>query len=485
MICPNCQMQQPHGNLAFCIRCRCPLPSQTQGFFTKSNQTGYSRADAYSAQQRGQQPYPAQPVQQQTHRQVSYYAPPPVQQGMTRNPQPQPNIQMVYDANGNQIYVQLVYDAHGNPAYVQMIPQIVGKDAHGNPVYTMVPAPTQNMPVPQAQPQMPQPHVPVQQERKKSFLDTVSETSSKENAKFIPSQDEAPPPPVPVMPHPSQKPPAPTVPVPDRPAMRATAIASSMYTAQPPPAQQGTGSFFSRMQQQQLQKASMAYDVPVSAEELLREEADTAFVQEIPDEKTVLNRIFEGTSGEYYINPTNTKSVLIEVSPDEITSVSERTLYQSPKKLPKPQAVPEPEEKKLEKAETSKPESEPLKKLFGGKKSKEKKKSKPIIVDADKIFGETKTRSVEMMGIRVDGSDADVQKKLKEMQYGGKKSVRSMKSADQEVDVESMINDPQTSEVARRVLEGQEVKKVYDSIESAEIAKALEQLNQGIFPKKI
>ena len=65
MICPNCQMQQPQNNLAYCVRCNYPLQSRPQGFFSKSSQTGYSRADAYSAARRGQPQQVAYPAQQQ------------------------------------------------------------------------------------------------------------------------------------------------------------------------------------------------------------------------------------------------------------------------------------------------------------------------------------------------------------------------------------------------------------------------------------
>ncbi|MDE5738523.1 MAG: hypothetical protein K2H93_09180 [Oscillospiraceae bacterium] len=470
MICPNCQMQQPQGNFAYCVRCNYPLQTQNQ---IQGCQTGY------------QQPYPAQ--QQQVYPQT-YYTPPPVQQANH-------NIKIMYDANGNQVYVQIMYSATGQAFYVQMIPQIIGQDAYGNPVYHWTQAPTPPVPVQQ---QMPVQQQPVQEnfiksvkqpERKKSFLDTVSETSSKENAEFLANQNEAIPP-VPVLSHSNSNglQSESNMSIPDRPAISATAIASGMYTAkQSPP--QGTSAFVSKVSQQ---VASTDYDIPVSMEELLKEEADTAFVQEIPDEETLLQCIFADKPQNYYVSCTSLKAVSIMISSDEITSVSERNLYQSSKKMSKSQVTSEPEQKKpekLQKSETikpekSKPEPEPAKKLFGSKKQKEQKKAKPIIVDADAIFGDSKMHRTEMLGIRVDGSEDDVQRKLTEMRYGGKKSVRSMKSADQEIDMQAMVNDPQKSEIVRRVLEGQEVKKAYASIEENEVAKALAQLNQGIFPKK-
>lgn len=473
MICPNCQLQQPDHSIC-CVRCHYPFRSQSRGFFTKSVQ-GYSRADAYAAMQRGG--YPAQqpvPPPAQNYPQNPYYVPP---QSSTQN-----QIQMMYDANGNRVYVQIVYDAAGNAFYVQMIPKIVGKDAHGNPVYNMVPAQTPPVPV---QPVQNQP-APVVQEKRKSFLDTVSETPTRENAAFIAPQKEVPP--VPVLPSSNETSPEPEHSVPDRPAMRATAIASSMYAAnqasdrtQNP---QGTGSYFSKAKKNPQQEL---YEMPLSAEELLKEEAETAFVQELPDEKTLLSHVFERQAGYYQENTPdmNAGTVSIEPNAEEITSVSERSLYQTAKKLPKAQVVTatpiaEKPEKKPEKP--SKPDTGV--KLFGGKKQKEQKKSRPVIVDADAFFGDSKARSVEMLGIRVDGSEEDVQKKLKEMRYGGKKSIRSMESADRGIDMQAMIQDPQTSDAARRALEGEEVRKVYDSLESAEIAKALEQLNQDIFPKK-
>ena len=86
------------------------------------------------------------------------------------------------------------------------------------------------------------------------------------------------PPPVPVMPRPGEQPEQPVSSIPDRPAIRASNIASSMYAyaqqAQNPP---GTGSFFARMQQQK-QQQNPAMMQPVNAEELLQEEAQTAFV---------------------------------------------------------------------------------------------------------------------------------------------------------------------------------------------------------------
>ena len=67
------------------------------------------------------------------------------------------------------------------------------------------------------------------------------------------------------------------------------------------------------------------------------------------------------------------------------------------------------------------------------------------------------------------------------MKNGGKKSTRSMIAAD--VSLESMVDDPLSGDVARKALTDEVVQQAYDSVESAEIAKALEQLNQGIFPK--
>lgn len=170
MICPNCQMQQPQNNLAYCVRCNYPLQSRPQGFFTKSSQTGYSRADAYSAARRGQPGYPQQ---------VPYpAAPPQPQPQQMRQPTAAPpntgNIQIMYDANGNPVYVQMMYDRTGKPVYVQMIPKITGQDAAGNPIYTMIPTAQvivpQSQPVPQP-PQRPQtqPAYP-QQQKNKSFV---------------------------------------------------------------------------------------------------------------------------------------------------------------------------------------------------------------------------------------------------------------------------------------------------------------------------
>lgn len=471
MICPNCQMQQPQGNFAYCVRCHYPLPTQKQ---IQGCQADYQQP--YSAQQ--------QPMYQRAY--CSPCTPPPVQQAN--------HIKVMYDANGNQVYVQIMYDATGQAFYVQMIPQIIGQDAYGNPVYHWTQAPIPPVPVQQQMPIQQQPVQPQpvkQPERKKTFLDTISETSSKENAEFLANRDEAIPP-VPVLSNfnfdsdglQSES----NMSIPDRPAISATAIASGMYTAkQSPP--QGTSAFVSKVPQQ---VSSTDYDIPVSMEDLLKEEADTAFVQEIPDEETLLQRIFADKPQNYYVSCTSLKAVSIMISSDEITSVSERNLYQSSKKMSKTQVTFEPEQKKTEKlqksekikSEKSKSEPEPAKKLFGSKKQKEPKKAKPIIVDADAFFGDSKIHRTEMLGIRVDGSDDDVQRKLTEMRYGGKKSVRSMKSADQEIDMQAMINDPQKAEIARRVLEGQEVKKAYASIEENEVAKALAQLNQGIFPKK-
>lgn len=459
-------MQQPQNNLAYCVRCNYALQSRPQGFFARSSQTGYSRADAYSAARRGQPvPYPPQP--------------PP--QNMS-NP-----VQTMYDANGKQIYVQLMYDRTGKPVYVQMMPKITGYDAAGKPMYTMVPA-AQVMPPPQAVPQqtMPQQQVmpqfqEVQPKKNSSFLDHVSETSSEENAAFIPKQNTVPPP-VPVMPRPEDMPEVQNqISAPDRPAVRATAIASSMYTAsQQNPA--GTGSFFARVQQQKQQQYTR-YEMPVSAEELLREEARTAFVQQdVQDEHTVLKQIFESRTKEYQMpaDGENT-AVSVQISSDEITSVSEKNLYKPPEKI-----MPKPAVKKSEEKPEIKPEVKPEPpKLFRGKKAKEKQKHKTIIVDPDEIFGDSKKHKVEMLGISVDGDERAVNDKIREMRYGGKKSVRSMKAADEEVSIESMVDDPLAGDAARKALTDEVVQKAYDSIESAEIAKALEQLNQGIFPKSI
>ena len=81
-----------------------------------------------------------------------------------------------------------------------------------------------------------------------------------------------------------------------------------------------------------------------------------------------------------------------------------------------------------------------------------------------------------MLSIRIEGSDSDVDRKMEELRYGGKKSVRSMKTAEVKVSLEDMPD----QDAARRVREDQE----YESYEAAEIEKALAQLNQGIFPKK-
>ncbi|MDE6087756.1 MAG: hypothetical protein K2G25_05155 [Oscillospiraceae bacterium] len=506
MICPNCQLQQPDHVLC-CSRCHYPFRSRSQGFFTKTSQ-GYSRADAYAAMQRGG--YPAQPPPVQTvpgYSQNQYYVPP---QSSYQNAN-QNSVRMMYDAAGNLVYVQIVYDAAGNPFYAQMIPQIAGQDAHGNPIYTMVRANTPPIPVQQIQnpAQNPVQRPPVQMPAQNPFqnltrnADYESEFESPSPAApespFQASAQEVPP--VPVLPSPDETLSESEHSVPDRPAMRATAIAFSMYAAnqEQPDIRNSTGSYFSRAKQNQSQNSDQnpdptqeLYEMPLSAEELLKEEAETAFVQEIPDEKTLLRQVFERQAGYYQENPeeSETGTVRIVVSAEEIMSVSQRSLYQTGKKTPKAQVVTAtPVSGNPEKNSQKNPEKKPEKsnssiRLFGGKKQKEPKK-KPVIVDADAFFGDSnRGKSVEMLGIRVDGTDEDVQKKLKEMRYGGKKSVRSMESADKNLDMQAMMQDPETGDAARRALEGEEVKKVYDSLESAEIAKALEQLNQGIFPKK-
>ncbi|MDE7122717.1 MAG: hypothetical protein K2O42_11240 [Oscillospiraceae bacterium] len=499
MICPNCQLQQP-DHVPFCARCHYPFRSSAQGFFTKTSQ-GYSRADAYAAMQRGGYPAqsppvpPAQSAPGYPQTQNQYYVPPQASyQNINQN-----SVRMMYDAAGNPVYVQIMYDAAGNPFYVQMIPKIVGQDAHGNPIYTMVQANTPPIPVQNPVQQNPVQRPPVQQIPHPA---TRPVPASPPDSPFQASARQEVPP-VPVLPSPDEMPPEPEHPVPDRPAMRATAIAYSMYAAnqEQPDAQNSTGSYFSRIRQNQNQNhqnsdpTQQLYEMPLSAEELLKEEAETAFVQEIPDEKTLLRQMFERQAGYYQENPetSETGTIRIVVSSEEITSVSQRSLYQTGKKPPRAQVVTatpiaENSEKNPEGNPGKKPEkSENGNRLFGSKKAKESKESrkKPVIVDADAFFGDTnKGRSVEMLGVRVDGTDEDVQRKLKEMRYGGKKSVRSMEAADKDLDLHAMIEDPQKSDAARRALEGEEVKKVYDSLESAEIAKVLEQLNQGIFPKK-
>ena len=470
MICPNCQMQQPQNNLAYCVRCNYPLQSRQQGFFSKSTQTGYSKADAYAAARRGQPPQQAQ--------QIPY---PAQQQPAVQNNNP---IQVMRDANGNQIYVQLMYDRTGKPVYVQMIPQIVGRDATGKPVYGMVPInnsqqmqsqqmQSQQMQSWQIQSQQMQQSQPVQPRQVQPQPKPVP--VSPDNA-FAPKNVAAPPP-VPVMPRPGEQPEQPVSSIPDRPAIRASNIASSMYAQQQNVP--GTGSFFARMQQQKQQLYSN--DVPVNAEDLLREEARTAFVSEPVNENDVLKRIFESKSQAYQMNTGYGNSTFaVDVNPNDVTSVSEKNVYKPPQKTaPKlPRYAPEPEPEPPPKPEKSEP-----RRLFGGKKTKdkEKPKHKTIIVDPDEIFGDSKKHKVEMLGISIEGDTTAVDQKIKEMKNSGKKSTRSMIAAD--VSLESMVDDPLSGDAARKALTDEAVQQAYDSVESAEIAKALEQLNQGIFPK--
>lgn len=438
-------------------------------------------------QQYNQIPYPAQnqPVQ-----------PPPQNTG---------NMQIMYDANGNQVYVQLMYDRTGKPVYVQMMPKIVGRDAAGKPVYNMVPVgqviPSQQMQSQQMQSQQMQSQQMQSQQMQSQQMQSQQmqpqqrypqqmPPASGENTQFSP-QNNVKPPPVPVLPRPGEQPEQPAVSVPDRPAIRASSLASAMYTAaQQQQNVQGTGSFFARMQQQKQMQAGYGQQ-PMNAQELLREDARTAFVpqarlsQEPPDETTVLKKIFESKQKEYQMNTGNGNSTFaVDVPADEVKSVSEKNLYQNSEKPvsrspvskpvrkseppppPAPEPPPEPKESK----------SEGLK-FFRSKKNKEKPKHKTIIVDPDEIFGDSKKHKVEMLGVSIDGDDKAVDDKIREMKYGGKKSRRSM--IDAEVTLESMADDP----LARKALTEEVVQQAYDSIESAEIAKALEQLNQGIFPK--
>lgn len=486
------------------MRCNYPLQSKPQGFFSKSAQTGYSRADAYSAARRGQPqqvPYPAQqPVQQ----------PPPPQNGN--------QIQVMRDANGNQVYVQLMYDRiTGKPVYVQMIPQIVGHDASGKPVYGMVPVSqsqqmysqqmySQQMQSQQMQSQQMQSQQMQSQQMQSQQMQSQQMQSQQMQFRQMPPQPQpkpvsvpnpsnnnafaskntAAPPPVPVMPRPGEQPEQPASSIPDRPAIRASNIASSMYAQSQNTA--GTGSFFARVQQQKQQQYS-GYDAPVSAQDLLKEEARTAFAQPAPEpvnENDVLKRIFESKSREYQMNTGYGNSTFaVDVNPNEVASVSEKNVYKPPQKtapkLPRyaPEPEPEPEPPKPE----PKPEKPEPRRLFGGKKAKEKEKPKhkTIIVDPDEIFGDSKKHKVEMLGISIDGDDKAVDKKMQEMKNGGKKSTRSMIAAD--VSLESMVDDPLSGDAARRALTDEAIQQAYDSVESAEIAKALEQLNQGIFPK--
>ena len=480
MICPNCQMQQPQNNLAYCVRCNYPLQSRQQGFFSKSAQTGYSKADAYAAARRGQ------PQQAQ---QIPY---PVQQQPAVQNNNP---IQVMRDANGNQIYVQLMYDRTGKPVYVQMIPQIVGRDATGKPVYGMVPiSNSQQMQSQQMQSQqMQSQQMQSQQMQSQQMQSQQMQSQQMQSRQVQPQQKSIPvspnnafapknaaaPPPVPVMPRPGEQPEQPVSSVPDRPAIRASNIASSMYAQQQNVP--GTGSFFARMQQQKQQYYSN--DAPVNAQDLLREEARTAFAPEPVNENDVLKRIFESKSQEYQMNTGYGNSTFaVDVNPNDVTSVSEKNVYKPPQKtapkLPRYTPKPDPEPEPPPKPEKSEP-----RRLFGGKKTKEKEKPKhkTIIVDPDEIFGDSKKHKVEMLGISIDGDDTAVDQKIKEMKNGGKKSTRSMIAAD--VSLESMVDDPLSGDAARKALTDEAVQQAYDSVESAEIAKALEQLNQGIFPK--
>ena len=442
---------------------------------------------------------PAQPQ----HNQVPY----PAQQAVSPQ-QNMGNLQMMYDANGNPVYVQLMYDRTGKAIYVQMQPKIVGRDAAGNPVYSMVPVgqvrpsqqqmqsqqmQSQQMQSQQMQSQQMQSQQ-MPQQKSPSFLNNVSQTTSQANAQFIPRNNMQPPP-VPVMPRPGEQPEQPAVSIPDRPAVKASSLASAMYTASQPQNFQGTGSFFARMQQQKQMQSG--YTQPMNAQELLREEAQTAFVQQPasapPDENAVLRRIFETKQQEYQMNTGNGNSTFaVDVPADEVKSVSEKNLYQPPEKTaprpapvqpvrkpePEPRPVPEPAPEPKEKEKETK--SEGLR-FFRSRKNKEKPKHKTIIVDPDEIFGDSKKHKVEMLGVSIDGDENAVDDKIREMKQGGKKSKRSMIAAD--VSLESMVDDPLSGDAARKALTDEVVQQAYDSIESAEIAKALEQLNQGIFPK--
>ena len=491
MICPNCQMQQPQNNLAYCVRCNYPLQAKPQGFFSKSNQTGFSRADAYSAARRGQPAPPTQvPYPAVAHNQTPAPQNAGVQVMLDGNGR-QIYVQVMRDANGNQIYAQVVYDPAGKPVYVQVMPQVIGRDAVGNPVYGMVPVSQQmqsqqmqSQQMQSRQVQQPQPAPPRQTPPPQKQVETSGNV-------FVP-RNAAAPPPVPVMPRPGEQPEQPLSSIPDRPAIRASTLASAMYAQQ---SQQtasvpGTGSFFARMQQQKQQIYSGG-DALLNAEDLIREEAKTAFTQpsasEPVDENAVLKKIFESKSQEYQMNTGYGNSTFaVDVSPNEVSSVSEKNVYKpAPKASARISRPPEPEEPpKPEPVQETKEEKTDFFKIFGGKKTKEKEKPKhkTIIVDPDEIFGDTKKHKVEMLGITIDGTDSDVDKKMKEMKNGGKKSVRSMIAAD--VSIESMLDDPLVGDAARKVLTDEAVQQAYDSVESAEIAKALEQLNQGIFPKK-
>ncbi len=461
MICPNCQMQQPQENLAYCVRCNYPLQARPQGFFTKQS-NGYSQADVYSAVRRGQ------PLPQQQYPQVPY----PAQQMPQQNTS---GMQIMYDAHGNQIYVQMVYDRTGKPVYVQMIPKIVGTDANGHRVYTMVSG--GQVVLPQSQPASQT--LPQSQQMPQQAPPPQYQPPAKENAQFLPENNAAPPP-VPVMPRPGEQPANPVPSVPDRPAVKASALASSMYAAsQDAP---GTGSFFARMQQQKMQQNS-GYESPVSAQELLREEARTAFVPDAQDETSVLKRIFESKSKEYQMNTGNGNSTFaVDVPAEDVRSVSEKSLYKPTEKKSARKTEKKPEPPPESKSEPKEQKSEGLK-LFRSKKNKEKPKHKTIIVDPDEIFGDSKKHKVEMLGVVIDGDDKAVDAKIQEMKHGGKKSTRSMIDAD--VSIESMVDDPLAGDIARKALTDEVVQQAYDSAESAEIAKALEQLNQGIFPKSI
>ena len=165
-------MQQPQENLAYCVRCNYPLQPRQQGFFAKSTQTGYSKADMYSASMRGQQS-------------------PPVYRNISQPQQPQQpmqntgNIQMMFDANGNQIYVQKMYDRTGNPVYMKMMPKIIGQDATGKAVYTMVPVSQVVLP----QSQYPQSQYPQSMQMPQS--QQYAPAPPPESSQFIPDKKES------------------------------------------------------------------------------------------------------------------------------------------------------------------------------------------------------------------------------------------------------------------------------------------------------
>ncbi len=507
LICPNCKEEIVDSKLAFCVMCGFKLKGAKQpGFFSKSPETGVSKADEYASQTKKEaakapasqpapapQPVPApqpapqsvaQPPMQGTaapqgmmqQQMPQGMAQPPMQgmaapQGMMQQQMPhgmaQPPMQGMAAPQG--MMQQQMPQGMAQPPMQGMMPQAEGAEAQQNPQMMGMMQP-QMMGM---QPMMGMPQfmgydpngnpIYVQMVPQMMGYDAYGNpmyTMMPMQSYGMPQMQgmAAPQGMMQQMPQGMVQPqmqgmmPQQGMPQMAAPPVQAAPVpqqAAPVPTPAPAPAQET-----------QVRSTSYYSEMPISAEALMNEDENAeppAPPAMMPNEEELLDQIFSDRPKQHSVSGKSVASAQtfsISLSANEITRLGEDE--------PAPAAPEQPKPEKPKKTE------KPEKPVKTEKKAAAKPEKKPIkVISPDEFFDDKPRRNQKMVGVRVveELDDEEMQEQLDSMKNGKKKSRRSMEAADRTMDAEAALENPAVEAAAQAILDEESALGAMDAMQ--------------------